>query len=90
MPSYSDVLLALLVGAGLLLYFQESSNHGGENDKGSSPRRHRRLGIEGQKAFGMDGVYWGTIVGNRGNHWILDTGRVLRKNKQDRNWYVGS
>ena len=91
MPSYSDVVLAFLVGAGLLLYFQESSNHGGENDKGSSPRRHRRLGLEGQKAFGKkDGAYWGIIVGQNGNHWKLNNGRTLRKDKQDRNWYVGS
>lgn len=91
MPSYSDVVLALIVGASLLIYFKESSTHGGENDKGSSPRRHRRRGIEGQKVFGKkDKAYWGTIVGQNGNHWKLNNGRFLRKDKQDRNWYVGS
>lgn len=85
MSLYSDVVLALLVGAGLLIFFQEPSLPSVRHKN-----VHRRLGLEGQKAFGMDGVYWGTIVGHRGNHWILDTGRVLRKDKQDRNWYVGT
>ena len=72
--------------------FQNSNNH--STNKGrrqqKNPRlKQRRLGIEGQKAYGKkNSEYWGTITGSSGNHWSLDTGRFLRKGQQDRTWKI--
>jgi len=72
--------------------FQNSNNH--YTNKGrrqqKNPRlKQRRLGIEGEKAYGKkNGEYWGTITGSSGNHWSLDTGRFLRKGQQDRTWEI--
>ncbi len=72
--------------------FRNSNNHStnkGRRQQKNSPLKQRRLGIEGQKAYGKkNGEYWGTITGSSGNHWSLDTGRFLRKGQQDRTWEI--
>ena len=72
--------------------FQNSNIHSTNKVRRKQVNPHlkqRRLGIEGQKAYGKkDGKYWGTITGSSGNHWSLDTGRFLRKGQQDRTWEI--
>lgn len=44
----------------------------------------------GHKIFSCeDGQLWGTVTGQDGKRLILSTGRTVKLENQDRNWFVG-
>ena len=52
--------------------------------------------LMGHSIYGKDpAVLWGTVIGNRGNHWIIQSfngrpQRYIKKANQDKTWFVGS
>lgn len=48
----------------------------------------KRLGLEGQDVYGMNGEFWGTITDSIGKNWKLSTGRIVHKKNQNKTWKV--